>query len=731
MGGNARGLFIATIVLGSFLLFLVQPLVARMVLPRLGGAPAVWNSAMLVYQTLLLGGYAYAHALGRFSLRRQAIIHVALLALAALTLPIALADLPPARAGLETLWVPLLFFATIGPVFFVVSAQAPLMQRWYAANKKAGDPYWLYAASNLGSFAGLLAYPLLLEPNLPLAAQSWLWTFGYLALVLLVAVVGWSRRSPYPTNGSESDTSPGEHVGWRRILLWLALAAVPSGLILSTTTHLTTDIVAMPLLWVLPLGLYLLSFTFAFNEGSKVGDILVRVTPLVILFVGGIAMTSHVAQAATAGLATLLLLFSVSVSLHRRLYKDRPSASQLTLFYLVMSAGGVLGGLFAALLSPMIFDWVWEHPILILAAAILAPLHPYFDWKARFGLARDDRRPEILVTGLAIVLGLGLAATVNTQADLTAIALLLAIGFCGFLLLNWRPGFLLVVFVLMLARGGFITLAQSFEGDRERSYFGIYTVERDQQRATLTHGTTLHGLQRTQAGKEFEPTTYYSRTSGVGLTLDKADELFGRNARVGVVGLGVATMACYRKPAQEWTYFEIDPIVLDYSKSGAFTFMRECTPDATTHLGDARIALEAMEPDQFDILVIDAFSSDAIPLHLVTREAFAIYQRALSDDGIILIHISNRYIDLQPVIAKLAELGNWHSAARKDIDPEDEFATPSLWIAMSKNARAMAQLRGEQGEWQDLPPPANAVWTDDFASILPHVKWHVLFGQDK
>src|SRR5688572_4492469 len=307
-------LFVVAILTGSFLLFLVQPMVARMALPRLGGAPAVWNSAMLVYQALLLGGYAYAHWLGRFTVRRQATIHLALFLVAALWLPIGIAQIGAPGPGQEALWVPLLLLASIGPVFFVVSAQAPLMQRWFAADTRAGDPYYLYAASNLGSFAGLISYPALVEPTLPLAAQSWGWTAGYALLVLLVAGAAAARRH----GGAEAHAAITDEPrpSLRRQLHWLLIAAVPSGLMLSTTTHLTTDIVAMPLLWVLPLGLYLLSFVIAFAERRRVAEFITMLAPLVILVAGGLAFSPGTQNPFFLLTMGLLLLFIIAVALH-------------------------------------------------------------------------------------------------------------------------------------------------------------------------------------------------------------------------------------------------------------------------------------------------------------------------------------------------------------------------------------------------------------------------------
>lgn len=454
MNKPRRALFVATILAGSFLLFMVQPLVARMALPQLGGAPAVWNSAMLVYQALLLGGYAYAHALGRLALRKQAMVYLAVLVLAGLTLPIALADLAPPRAGLEPLWVPLLFLVTIGPVFFAVSAQAPLIQRWYATDPQAGDPYWLYAASNLGSFAGLIAYPLLLEPLLPLAQQSIGWSLCYGVLVVLVGLAAVARWST-PERTNETITEPSEPIGAKRIALWLALSAVPSGLMLSTTTHLTTDIMAMPLLWVIPLGLYLLSFVFAFNPRSHFGQVCTRIAPLVVILAGGVAMLSGGIDAVSSGLAGLLLLIVAATALHRRLYISRPEPAQLTLFYLVMSAGGALGGVLTALIAPLVFDWVWEHPLLMLAVAALLPRVQWLGWTERFG---GTARRGWLVAGvfllLACALSVQLYSFVMDRNILGSLALVVAISWLTLALFGHRPAYVLAFVALLLGRGG-------------------------------------------------------------------------------------------------------------------------------------------------------------------------------------------------------------------------------------------------------------------------------------
>jgi len=742
-----RWLFVLTILVGSFLLFLVQPMVARMVLPKLGGAPAVWNSAMLVYQALLLGGYAYAHWLGRFTVRRQATIHLAFFLVAALWLPIGIAQLGAPGPGQEALWVPLLLLASIGPVFFVVSAQAPLMQRWFAADTRAGDPYYLYAASNLGSFAGLISYPALVEPTLPLAAQSWGWTAGYALLVLLVAGAAAARWH----GGAEAHAAVADEPrpALRRQIHWLLIAAVPSGLMLSTTTHLTTDIVAMPLLWVLPLGLYLLSFVIAFSTMERPTQIITLIAPVVLLAVGGLGLLSSGGGSMMVALASLAMLFVLATALHGYLYHLRPAAQHLTLFYLIMSAGGVLGGLFAALFAPLIFDWVYEHPLLILAAAMLLPLPALLPWDKWLGLeAKTARAVAVVLVVIAAFAAWHMVGDWTGRLDSATTSWGIAIFVIGMLVIGWRWAYVPVLALLMIGVGGWDTIQESFTGARVRSYFGVYTVTdypaSNQRR--LAHGTTLHGLQRTDAAHRRDPTTYYGHQSGVGLTLDKAGALAGPNAAIGIVGLGAGTLACYRRPGQRWTIFEIDPVMVDIARDPAkFTFLSDCAGDTPIVIGDARLQLANQPAGRFDVIVIDAFSSDAIPLHLLTREAIGIYARAMKPDGILLIHISNRFFGLEPVLAAEAKARGWTSAIRIDPGPiGDEYGdlTGSNWVALTATPQRMQQLTGgirprkdsyQDGAWVPLKARAHFErWTDDYASTLPVLIWkNIIGGRDE
>jgi spermidine synthase len=719
-----RPLFVAAILSGSFLLFLVQPMIARMALPRLGGAPAVWNSAMLVYQALLLGGYGYAHWLGRFAVRRQAAIHLAVLVVAALWLPIGLIDMTPAPGDEPALWVPWLLFASIGPLFLAVSAQAPLLQRWFAEAAEGVNPYALYAASNIGSFAGLIAYPLLVEPNMALSSQRWLWTAGYVLLILLVAAcaVGLprlaQRRSILPVSPAP---------GVRRVVHWIALALVPSGLMLATSTFLTTDIVAVPLLWVLPLGLYLLSFSVAFAAGRRVADFLTTFAPVTILVFGGAMIGGAHEYAFLNAAIALLLLFMVSVALHTALYRTRPQPDRLTGFYLAMSVGGALGGVFAGLIAPVLFDWTYEYPMLILAAGLLAPqgwLLPVLPrlWETHRGVTLG----AVAAVAVAIML-VGIENPSNLlgpRHEAVAYSTLIVLGI---LAIGARPAFGVTLAASLLLFGGWRAIQITLEGDsRTRSYFGVYTV-RDypaEGTRTLAHGTTLHGVQFVDDPvKAREPTSYYVPGSGIGRAMATLPGLYGDGARVGAVGLGTGTLACYAQPGQDWRFYEIDPVVVGIARdSGKFGFLRRCLPDARIVMGDARLSIAAQPANSLDLLALDAFSSDAVPLHLMTREALAQYARVLGRSGLLLVHISNRFLDLEPVVAATAKGGGWYSAALHYAPgPADNSeATMSDWIAMTRDPETFATLMIMGGDWvplrrrRDLSP-----WTDDYASIVP------------
>ncbi len=720
---NLRFRYIFTICAGSFLLFLVQPMIARMALPRLGGAPTVWNSAMLVYQALLLGGYAYAHWLGRFAPRRQAIIHLALFIASALMLPIGLIAVSPSATANPFLWVPWLFIASIGPLFFMVAAQAPLMQRWFAASG-GGDPYPLYAASNLGSFGGLIAYPLVVEPLLPLKGQSLLWSIGYGALLLLIAVCAFGLPK---TGVSEKQVATGVVPNWREISMWMLLAAIPSGLMLSTSTHLTTDIVAMPLLWVVPLGLYLLSFSVAFSAKRGLSDAITSATPIILLAGGGTAFANSAKFPFVFAALGLVLLFTVSVTLHAALYERRPNPSRLTAFYLAMSAGGALGGLFCALIAPLIFDRGYEHPILIVATALIISSRPLLGIGAQ--IWGSERRGLGAVIISAIAIGAFLVSHFSGAPSGMAGTAILIIAL-GLIAIGNKPVFTVCLVALMLNFGGWRAISNSLTTDNQvRSFFGIYTLSTDPGNSrSLVHGTTVHGLQSLKAGRERDPLTYYAPRSGVGLALANLPALYGANARVGIVGLGAGTVSCYARPGQDWRFYEIDPAIAKIARDPAkFTFLSRCLPNVPIEIGDARIVLDGEATGGLDVLVIDAFSSDAVPMHLLTREALAIYRKRLAANGLLLMHISNRFLDLEPILAA-AKADGWQTILRDYNASADDakrgYAT-SAWVALARNPAMLERLKTASGkdEWRALKGRAGFnSWTDDHASILPLLK---------
>ena len=745
MAVPARPLFILIVALGSFLLFLVQPLIARAALPQLGGAPSVWNTAMVFYQGALLLGYLYAHALQRLALRAQLALHLGVLLVAAATLPLGLPASAGPPPGEEARWLIAQMALGIGPLFIAVAAQAPLMQAWFARSPdpEASSPWFLYAASNAGSLMGLLAYPFLLEPLTGLGLQRVVWSASYAGLVALVGVAAallWQQ-------GREGPARPvamaGPAPSWPRQFRWVLLAAVPSGLMLSTTTHITTDIMAIPLLWVLPLSLYLISFILVFGRsGERWGRWAALAAPFLLLLFGGAGLLSIDRAATLYGLSSLLLLGVVATALHGALAADKPDVAHLTRFYLLMSLGGVTGGLFAALVAPLLFDWVYEHPILLLMAAFLVPARPITRrigqlWVGRGAPARLLRvAAPPLALALSWWLGEAFRPTALSAATVAGVAAIVALA----VLAIGRPiAFTFHFLMLMLALGGWQQIdVSSIPDARVRSFFGIYSVQNVQSSQTrrLQHGTTLHGVQSLDPAKSRIPMSYYAPESGVGLAFQAAPSLFGPGARIGFVGLGAGSLACYAQPGQAWTVFEIDPAIVDLTIGRqAFTYVAQCKPDIRVVLGDARLTLAKEPGGSFDMLAVDAFSSDAIPLHLLTVEALRTYLAALQPDGVLLIHISNRFLDLEPVVAAMVREEGL-VARRLLYFPRTASALAGLsfsgsdWVAITRTDAGMARflaaaepgpeaesLWGELGDADDQP-----AWTDERASILPALK---------
>jgi hypothetical protein len=704
---------------GSLLLFLVQPLVAKMALPQLGGSPAVWNSALVAYQVMLLAGYAYAHGLQRLTFRYQLFVHMALLVLSTLWLPIAFSVAQVPTGNSLMLWVPWQIGVAVGPMFVLSAAQAPLLQSWLRQNGSNETPYGLYVWSNLGSFVGLLAYPLLFDPITPLTLQSKLWSWGFagfvagmaaLALALLRYESAPSDKLLPSINGST------QWPNWQQGLKWLLHAAIPSALVLATTTHLTTDIVALPLLWVLPLGLYLLSFVIAFSQKSRMAGPLAQRTQLPLALLGIVALSTDAFEVEVTGLASVAFLFLASIIIHRKLFNERPAQSGLPAFYLILSAGGAMGGFLVAIVAPNVFDWTYEFPLLVIAAVAMTN--------------SQATTSKSLLAVLLVIAAFALVASVTFDWNRPP-QIWLAVAFAMLVLLAGKRRFLVLIVSICAALSLSVSdaLFLSRYGLHQRSFFGIYTISDNEEGTlrTLTHGTTTHGVQQLANERTIEPTGYFGPNSGVGRVLSQAPELIGPRAHIGIIGMGAGTLACYGLDGQIWTFYEIDPLVVDIAvRQGWFTYLTNCAPDAQIKLGDARLTLPK-EPDQsLDILVMDAFSSDAVPTHLLTSEAFDIYEHVLTDHGVLLVHISNRYLDLEPVLARETETRGWSAALLKyepSADERERGERASIWVVMSKSPPLLGQaIRGS--EWRKI----NIIdgfrsWTDDYGSVLSLIKW--------
>ncbi len=761
--------YTATTFLSAALLFSVQPMFAKLVLPKLGGAPSVWAVALLFFQGALLAGYLYAHLLMRsLPARGTGLVHLLLVALAAFALPIALPEGvgdPP--AGDPTLWQLEVFTLAVGLPFLAVAANAPLLQAWFAdTGHPAGrDPYFMYAASNLGSLLALLAYPLLLEPALGLQALFELWALlfygllGALALCYALLLLSPAPRPARPEAGGPIAPSVFEPMpaGMPRLAsrrrprtvdrwTWVGLAFVPAALLTAITTHISTDVASAPLIWVVPLSLYLLTFVLVFRERPLLpwplllGAHVLAVLATLLLM----AQTRNPGWVLSSAAAAAAFLTSALVA-HRALYEARPTAQYLTEFYLWMSTGGVLGGLFAALLAPQLFSEVFEYPLLLaLSFACRPDALPSWLGAPRAASLREEsaRESSRSVTALLALAGLVLlwwapwaagklgwtgTTVFGTEWGLTAC---LAALFGAAVLASWgNPERLLVAALLMML--AVVTLPSNVHrGEAQRSYFGVYRValSEDGDYNILTHGTTLHGAQRIRdiGGEqvvETAPVTYYHPGSPMAQAVRivrATREVDGRKARIGVVGLGAGSLACLSDAGEAWRFFEIDPVVVGIARdSGHFTYMRNCQPDAPIVLGDARLTL-AREPDgQLDLLIVDAFTSDAVPVHLMTAEALTLYAAKLAPDGIAVLHISNRYLDLEQVLAAtVPQVPGLQGVVVNDDTADGSYgATASTVVVVSRSQAALAPFDDSPGV-ANLPAAKLRAWTDDYSDIL-------------
>ena len=835
-------LFAITLFWSAALLFWVEPMVGKLVLPQLGGAPAVWNTCMVFFQAMLLAGYAAAHWISsRLTARAQRATHLALLLAALATLPIRLNESTAAPwQHWPTAWLLLQLLVNVGPAFFVLALTTPLLQRWFAASAANGsrDPYFLYAASNLGSFAALLGYPLLIELNWPLREQTWLWAAAFLLMPVLVLACGAKstrlvgRDSVEPSNERseasaasllESDADqntryaradgvgkwgsteshPTESALARR-LHWAVCAAVPSSLLLGVTTYITTDIASMPLLWVLPLALYLLTFVFVFARRQFFSPrLLSRALPIGALALA-YQMCAGLSEPAWLVLGLHLVVFFIATMVcHARLAANRPEPERLTEFYLWMSLGGVLGGLFNTLLAPLLFNSVVEYPLALMAACwlrretsralklgdttVIAAVLPHPSplplgegtatdeppgsecigsdptLAASLPLPAGEGRGEgesALQTGashpaadlawpagLAVLTGLLAALLPPAKLLPSQIQSLVIFGLpllLCFLLVDSTRRFALGLGALFLG-GAFFTGGFGKTLHVERNFFGVtrVTLSPNGESRQIVHGRTIHGRQFLDPARAAEPLTFYHREGPLGDVF----KVFGatrtaatvfpsprpspplgerekRARSVGVIGLGAGSMAAYAQAGERWTFYDIDPSVLRIAQdTNFFTFLaRSAAAETRLVEGDARLRLREAVDGGYDLLVLDAFSSDAIPVHLITREAVELYLRKLAPGGMLAFHISNRYLDLEPVLANLAE-ELWLVALGCDDMSlmESEFATgreQSHWVVMARATDGLAGFQ-RRSRWSPLEGnPRVGVWTDDFSSPL-------------
>ena len=726
-------LFALTTLASAFLLFWIEPLFAKMVLPLLGGSPAVWNTCLMYFQATLLAGYLYAHLTSRWlSARRQALLHVGLLVVALISLPIVIpATWTPPATGNVIPWMIALLTVAIGAPFMLLAATAPLVQRWLANSDhpSAHNPYLLYAASNTGSLIGLLGFPIIMEPNLRLSQQASYWGFGYIvAIVLAAGCAGfvWKRSQPFVALATIPVEATSASPSMRNRLKWIVLAFVPSSLLLGVTTYISTDVAAMPLLWVVPLALYLITFIIVFGRTNRepsrgsaiVHAVLLTILVLVMFWGPGMALRTRV-------LLHLGVFATTALVLHGELAASRPAPKYLTEFYLWMALGGALGGVFNAVVAPLLFDSVVEYQLVLMAAPFL---RPSWRWRVTEVLASNRLTPvaaiPALIVGSVMLLEIAnehvLGVSIKLLVSIVAAAMMIALSGDARRFGSSLAAVMLVSFAV----------AQRYDRDlfEGRSFFGAYRVQRVYGPVhRLVHGTTTHGAQYQDSARRRTPVTYYHPAGPVGqLFAALNSSLAGRN--IGAVGLGAGSVLCYSKPGQSWTFFEIDPMVERIaSDPKLFTYMRDCGVKPQIVIGDARLTLAREPGKRFALLIVDAFSSDAIPVHLLTREAFRVYQRVLDDRGVLFVHISNKHLDLQPVVAGLvADAGL--VALLQEHEPSDtaqyqELDYPAEWVAIAKRKEDLGVLGGN-GKWKRLPmSPGSRLWTDDFSNVFDVMKW--------
>lgn len=732
---TAVAVFGATLFSSALLMFLIQPMFAKMALPRLGGTAAVWSLALVFFQGVLLLGYAYAHLVVRFlSLRNGVILHVLVMAAAVVSLPISISarwDMPPETG--EAFWLMGLFAASVGLPFFAISANAPLLQTWFSrsGHAQSHDPYFLYGSSNAGSFAALIAYPLIVEPLLGLNPQTHLWSLGYILLVAMVGTCGYLAASAAAVEATNAAAAaPEAKATWRDRLCWIALSFVPSGLLVGTTAHMATDLVSAPFMWVIPLALFLLTFVITFAAKPLVSHRFVIerlglvIAPLCLFALSPATQIWLVP-------VHLLCVFALMMACHGELVKLRPAAGQLTEFFLLMSLGGVLGGMFASLVAPNIFNSIVEYPLLIIAGFAVV------GYVRGGGPASGHFIGSLLLVPVVMLAIWSAGDNAALKHGLMMGWLLFSMGLLLFSSRNQMAQAVILLTVMFIYQTVSKSPAPIFQS---RSFYGVLSVfpAKAGHYHLLAHGTTKHGSQMILDENGLRPTNmphpqaYYYEGGPFGSVIRHLRDGGRKLDNVAIVGLGTGAMLCHRQPGENWTFYEIDPHVVDIAANpNYFTYLRDCGP-ARIVVGDGRLKLAREADHSFDLIVLDAFSSDSVPAHLMTAEALRLYMDKLAPGGMVVFHVSNRFMELGSIIGGAARAGGytaWYNALDlKYWKPDPAKLDMRPYLAVVTREPADARSLAADPAWHEATAAESAApWTDDYSNILGAI-WRNLTG---
>lgn len=723
-------LYSLTLFLSALLLFSAQPLVGKMILPLLGGSPSVWNTAMVFFQLLLLGGYAYAHALAKFfPVRLQVILHAALIAIAAASLPLVRPTGIP--EGNPLLWQLSTMIPMIAAPFFALSASAPLFQHWFAksGHTKSDNPYFLYVASNAGSMIALLGYPFLFEPTLTVSQQSFFWMVGYGVLFALTVLCGLLAKPSAAKPEAPLEDSPKPER--KTILIWLLLAFCPSSLMLGFTTYVTTDIASVPLFWVVPLALYLLTFIIAFSEKPIIPLLATRMIQAIVMLVFiGVLMLGQNTGHWTAVALHALMFFFTTLLCHQELAALKPKAKHLTLFFLILSLGGALGGIFNALIAPLIFNYPIEYILAIVLALYLRHIDkPEQNFKGAIAslktyisTIRSHKMRLVIFPGMMVL------AIIICYIPHFSIGLFLVSIFAYFtyIMKDMRWAFALTLTVALICNKSMLWMQKDHVLAAERNFFGVLRVYDRSERHILYHGTTVHGAQLSIPKYELMPITYYYPETPVG-DIFPMMPLQGDNQYVAAIGLGVGSIACYRESRRHFDFYEIDEDVVKIAENPKlFTYLSGCGSKYTVTLGDGRLKIAQAPDHKYDIIFVDAFSSDNIPMHLLTKEAFEIYKAKLKQNGLLVVHISNRFFFLRDEVALLGKQVGlktlYNRSKGGDIDENDD--TPgkfpaTMYTVLTEDPTKITHLLTNAEGWEYVRADETLKpWSDDYSNIL-------------